>query len=235
MRGLVDSGPCSDGPNRSGIAASVREGPCPTPGHRSADHAPAQRASSLLGVNRSRARFAVIPLLAVLAPLAGAVAIAVSGDRPRLRALWTGLASVSRSGWWRRCTRRCSTARSRRFASARSSPGVDVVLRVDAAGMVFAATAAALWILASSYSIGYVNGADEHHRTRFFATFAVCVSTTVGLAFAGNLFTFFVFYELLTLATYPLVVHKQTPRRSRPGSGTCSRSSGAGPHCSWPS
>jgi multicomponent Na+:H+ antiporter subunit D len=153
----------------------------------------------------------VIPLLAVLAPLAGAVAIAVSGDRPRLRALWTGLASVITFGLVASMYPRVLDGEEPTLRLGALAPGVDVVLRVDAAGMVFAASAAALWILASSYSIGYVHGADEAHRTRFFATFAVCVSTTMGLAFAGNLFTFFVFYELLTLATYPLVVHKQTP------------------------
>jgi hypothetical protein len=139
------------------------------------------------------------------------VAIAVSGDRPRLRALWTGLASVITFGLVASMYPRVLDGEEPTLRLGALAPGVDVVLRVDAAGMMFAASAAALWILASSYSIGYVHGADEGHRTRFFATFAVCVSTTMGLAFAGNLFTFFVFYELLTLATYPLVVHKQTP------------------------
>jgi multicomponent Na+:H+ antiporter subunit D len=153
----------------------------------------------------------VIPLLAVLTPLAGAVAIALSGDRPRLRTLWTAMASVVTFGVVVSMYPAVLDGEEPSIRLGSLVPGIDVVLRVDAAGMVFAASASALWILASSYSIGYVRGADERHRTRFFATFAVCVSTTMGLAFAGNLFTFFVFYELLTLATYPLVVHKQTP------------------------
>jgi multicomponent Na+:H+ antiporter subunit D len=153
----------------------------------------------------------VIPLLAVLAPLAGAAAIAVSGDRARLRALWTAIASVLTFGLVVSMYPAVLDGEEPSLRLGALAPGVDVVLRVDAAGMVFAASAAALWILASSYSIGYVHGAGEINRTRFFATFAVCVSTTMGLAFAGNLFTFFLFYELLTLATYPLVVHKQTP------------------------
>lgn len=153
----------------------------------------------------------MIPLLAVLAPAAGAVAIAVSGDRPRWRALWTGIAAVATFGLVASMFPSVLDGDEPTVGLGELAPGVELLLRVDAAGMVFAISAAALWILASSYSFGYVAGADESHRTRFFATFAVCVSTTMGLALAGNLFTFFVFYELLTLATYPLVVHKQTP------------------------
>lgn len=153
----------------------------------------------------------MIPLIAVLTPLVGAVAIAVSGDRPSLRVLWTALASVVTFGLVASMYPAVLDGDEPSLRLGELVPGIDLVLRVDAAGMVFAASAAALWILASSYSVGYVHGADERHRTRFFATFAVCVSATLGLAFAGNLFTFFLFYELLTLATYPLVVHKQTP------------------------
>lgn len=153
----------------------------------------------------------MIPLFAVLTPLAGAVAIAISGGRPRLRALWTGLASVLTFGLVASMYPKVLDGEEPSLHLGALVPGVEIVLRVDAAGMVFAVSAAALWIVASSYSLGYVHAADERHRTRFFGAFAVCMSTTLGLAFAGNLFTFFVFYELLTLATYPLVVHKQTP------------------------
>jgi multicomponent Na+:H+ antiporter subunit D len=153
----------------------------------------------------------VTPLLAVLAPLAGAVLIGVSGDRPRLRALWTGLAAAATFVLVASMYRSVLDGHEPSITLGSLAPDLDVVLRVDAAGMLFGISASALWILAACYSHGYVRGAGETHLVRFFATFAVCVSATVGLAFSGNLFTFLLFYEALTLATYPLVVHKQTP------------------------
>lgn len=88
-------------------------------------------------------------------------------------------------------------------------PGVDFKFRVDALSMVFATIASFLWILASVYSVGYMRSAKEHAHTRFFGSFATSIFAAVGGAFAGNLFTLLVFYEILSLATYPLVYHKE--------------------------
>ena len=90
-------------------------------------------------------------------------------------------------------------------------PGVSVRLRADALGLLFATTASCLWILATIYSIGYMRSLNEHAQTRFYTCFALALSATMGVAFAGNLFTLFLFYEILSLSTYPLVMHKQTP------------------------
>ncbi|WP_394351153.1 cation:proton antiporter, partial [Halorubrum sp. CBA1125] len=89
-------------------------------------------------------------------------------------------------------------------------PGIEFVLRADALGMLFAFLASGLWIITSFYSVGYMRGLDEPNQTRYFAAFAVALSTTMGIAFAGNLVTIFVFYELLSIATYPLVAHDET-------------------------
>mgnify|MGYP000108745901 FL=1 len=88
-------------------------------------------------------------------------------------------------------------------------PGVDFAFRVDALGMVFATVSSLLWIFAALYSIGYMRSLNEHAQTRFFAAFAVSLSAAVGGAFAANLFTLVIFYELLSLVTYPLVYHKE--------------------------
>ena len=88
-------------------------------------------------------------------------------------------------------------------------PGVDFALRVDALGMVFATVSSLLWILAALYSIGYMRSQNEQAQTRFFASFAVSLSAAVGGAFAANLFTLVIFYEVLSLITYPLVYHKE--------------------------
>ena len=74
--------------------------------------------------------------------------------------------------------------------------------------MIFALVASTLWILNSFYSIGYMRGHDEPRQTSFYVCFAVAISSTIGLAFSKNLVTLFVFYEILTLSTYPLVAHK---------------------------
>ena len=87
-------------------------------------------------------------------------------------------------------------------------PGLTIAFKVEPLGMLFAALASGLWIINSVYSIGYMRGNNEQNQTRFFTCFALALSATMGVAFAGNLFTLFLFYELLTLSTYPLVSHK---------------------------
>ncbi len=82
---------------------------------------------------------------------------------------------------------------------------IELVLRVDPLALLFAGLSAILWLLTTIYAIGYLEG--KPNRSRFFGFFSLCVTATVGLSFSGNLITFLVFYELLTLTTYPLVAH----------------------------
>ena len=89
-------------------------------------------------------------------------------------------------------------------------PGVDFAFRVDALGMVFATISSLLWMAAAVYSIGYMRHQKEHAQTRFSVCFAISLSAAVGGAFAANLFTLVIFYEVLSLITYPLVYHKET-------------------------
>lgn len=93
--------------------------------------------------------------------------------------------------------------------------GIDFVLRADALGVMFAGLSSLLWLFTTLYAIGYLEGTPN--RRRFFGFFSLCVASTLGIAFAGNLFTFLIFYELLTLSTYPLVVHKGTDKALRAG------------------
>lgn len=88
-------------------------------------------------------------------------------------------------------------------------PGLRLELRADALSMLFALLGSILWLATTIYAIGYLR--DDPHQRRFFSFFSLCVTATVGIAFAGNLVTFVVFYELLTLVTYPLVSHAGTP------------------------
>jgi multicomponent Na+:H+ antiporter subunit D len=88
-------------------------------------------------------------------------------------------------------------------------PGLDLVLRVEPLSLLFMGLSAVLWLVTTVYAIGYLESAP--HRTRFFGFFSLCVTASVGIALSGNLITFLVFYELLTLSTYPLVAHRGTP------------------------
>jgi multicomponent Na+:H+ antiporter subunit D len=94
-------------------------------------------------------------------------------------------------------------------------PGLDLAFKVDALGLLFVALSSVLWLLTTFYAIGYLEGAP--HRSRFFGFFSLCVTATMGIAMAANLFTFFIFYELLTLSTFPLVVHRGTDKAMKGG------------------
>jgi len=87
-------------------------------------------------------------------------------------------------------------------------PNIDIAFRVEPLGMLFAALASGLWLINSLYSIGYMRGNKEQNQTRFYTCFAIALGATMGIAFAANLITLFLFYEILTLSTYPLVSHK---------------------------
>ncbi|MEM1159654.1 MAG: monovalent cation/H+ antiporter subunit D family protein [Pseudomonadota bacterium] len=85
---------------------------------------------------------------------------------------------------------------------------IDIAFKVEPLGMLFACIASSLWIVNSVYSIGYMRGNNEPRQTQFYVCFAVAIASAMGIAFAGNLFTLFLFYEILTVSTYPLVAHK---------------------------
>ena len=94
-------------------------------------------------------------------------------------------------------------------------PGLDIAFNVEPLGLLFAIIASGLWIITHLYGIGYMRGNNEEHHARFFASFSLAISAVMGIAFASNMFTLFIFYEILTLSTYPLVAHKGTPEAIR--------------------
>lgn len=94
-------------------------------------------------------------------------------------------------------------------------PGLEVVLWADPLAFLFTSLSAFLWLLTTIYAIGYLEGSPN--RSRFFGFFSLCVTASIGVALSGNLFTLLIFFELLTLATYPLVVHRGTPEVIRAG------------------
>ena len=151
------------------------------------------------------------PLLAVLVTLIGALLIIFTGERYRnLREFWTILVSVLKFSIVISMVPFVLQGRTVEYTIVLLTQGVSLQFRVDQFGLFFGVLASALWIATSVYSIGYVRGLNEHAQTRYFFNFAICLSATMGIAFAGNLLTLFIFYEILTLATYPLVAHKET-------------------------
>lgn len=96
-------------------------------------------------------------------------------------------------------------------------PGLGFALRLEPLGMLFALIASALWIVNSLYSIGYMRGNNEPKQTRFYVCFALALSATMGIAMSGNMLTLYLFYELLTLITYPLVTHAGSDDARRGG------------------
>jgi multicomponent Na+:H+ antiporter subunit D len=97
------------------------------------------------------------------------------------------------------------------------APGLWFAFKVEPLGLLFALVASGLWIVNSVYSIGYMRGNDEPRQTSYYVCFAVALGSTMGVAFAKNLFTLFLFYEALTLSTYPLVTHKASAEAIRGG------------------
>jgi formate hydrogenlyase subunit 3/multisubunit Na+/H+ antiporter MnhD subunit len=90
-------------------------------------------------------------------------------------------------------------------------PNIEFALKADALGLIFATTSSCLWILVSIYSIGYMRSLNEHAQTRYYFSFALALLGAIGIAFSANLVTMFIFYEILTISTYPLVAHEESP------------------------
>ena len=141
-------------------------------------------------------------------PFAAAVLIVMSDTRPNQREGATLASAVVLFALVANLASRVLDGARPRLELAEPVSGLPLVLEVEPLGMIFALVASFLWIVNSIYSIGYMRGNDEKHQTRFYVCFAIALGSTMGIALAGNLFTLFLFYELLTLSTYPLVTHK---------------------------
>jgi formate hydrogenlyase subunit 3/multisubunit Na+/H+ antiporter MnhD subunit len=151
------------------------------------------------------------PAWAVLIPVIVAGLILLSARRPNIREGWTLLGGA---GLFLTVLSMISPVLHLgpiRFTGVALLPGIPFAFRVDALGLIFAITASCLWILVSIYSIGYMRSLKEHAQTRFYFCFAVALAGAIGIALSANLVTLFIFYEILTLSTYPLVAHEESP------------------------
>ncbi|MBI5971189.1 MAG: monovalent cation/H+ antiporter subunit D family protein [Deltaproteobacteria bacterium] len=151
------------------------------------------------------------PLIVLGVAAAAAVLILLSRKRPNTREFWSILAGAVNFFIVLSMAPDVLAGNTLEIVLMSFAPGLSMTLRVDALGLMFALTASFLWILTTIYSIGYMRSLNEHAQTRYFACFAGAVSATMGAAFAGNLLALYLFYELITMITYPLVSHKDTP------------------------
>lgn len=162
-------------------------------------------------------------LLALLAPLLGAGLVMAAGKKPNLREAISFVAAVTlfglvaslvpavRSGVTLHYTlfELFPADVAQNFTVASKATALTIALRADGLSMIFAIVASFLWILAVFYSAGYMRGLKEHAQTRFSACFALALFGAIGCAFADNLLTLYLFYEIVSVSTYPLVAHHQ--------------------------
>lgn len=148
-------------------------------------------------------------LLALLIPLIGTLGVMIKGNNENIR---EGISSISSlllllvvgsliPAVWE--------GKTLIFHMFTILPGVTVTLRADSMSMIFALVASSLWTIAVFYSMGYMRGLNEHAQTRFNACFALAIFGAIGVAFSDNLFTMYLFYEIVSVCTYPLVAHHQ--------------------------
>ena len=154
------------------------------------------------------------PLIAILVALTGSILVMMSGRKPNIRESWSLIAAVSMFAIIFSMVKDVAPAPMGAGKTIICNlfsilPGLSITLRVDAFSMIFALVASFLWILAVFYSAGYMRSLEEHAQTRFNACFALSLFGAIGVAFSNNLLTMYLFYEIVSICTYPLVAHHQ--------------------------
>ncbi len=149
------------------------------------------------------------PFLAVLVSLTTVVLILLSSKRPNLREFWSLAAGIAKFLIVISMAPTVLSGGTIEFVLVSFYENIDIKFRVDALGLVFATVSSFLWIITTLYSIGYMRAGNENSQTRYYTCFAISLSATTAVAFSANLITLFVFYEVLSLATIPLVGHKE--------------------------
>ena len=148
-------------------------------------------------------------LLALVIPLIGAIGVMFKGAEENVREAISSISSLLLLGVVVSMVPAIFAGKTLYFQLFELLPNLTVTLRADAMSMIFALVASSLWTIAVFYSLGYMRGLKEHAQTRFNACFALAIFGAIGVAFADNLFTMYLFYEIVSICTYPLVAHHQ--------------------------
>ena len=155
-------------------------------------------------------------LLSMILPLIACVSNILHGDnRPNLRDGITFFAALGSFGCVLSVLIGTGGVATEPFTLLTVMPGLEIAFSVEPLGLLFALIASGLWCVTHLYAIGYMRGNNEASHPRFFAAFSFSIAATLAIAFSANMFSLFVFYEVLTLATYPLVAHKGTEEAKR--------------------
>lgn len=148
-------------------------------------------------------------LIALLIPLVGAIGVMIKGKQENIREAISSVSSVLLLITVASMIPAVLSGKTLIFPMFNILPGVTITLQADAMSMIFALVASSLWTIAVFYSMGYMRSLKEHAQTRFNACFALSIFGAIGVAFSANLFTMYLFYEVVSICTYPLVAHHQ--------------------------
>ena len=150
-----------------------------------------------------------LPLLPIGIVLVTSILIMVSGKRPNLREFWSIAGAVLTFLSVMAMVPTIWQGNRILYTLSTIAPGISLNFRVDALSLIFGIVSSFLWIFASIYNIGYMRSLNEHAQTRYYACFAIAIFGAQGVSYSGGLFSLYLFYEVITLFTYPLVAHHQ--------------------------
>ena len=156
-------------------------------------------------------------ILAILLPLIASILIVFADKQPNLREAVTLISAFIVAILVITLAVRVQAGEMPTLELFEVIPGITISFVIEPLGMLFALVAGTLWLVTSIYAIGYMRGHHEKNQTRFYAAFAIAISSALAAAFSGNMFTLFLCYEILTISTYPLVTHAGTPEAKRSG------------------
>ena len=154
---------------------------------------------------------------ALITPVIGAILIAFTGRWPNLREGVTLVTALTLFYWVTSLYPYVLDGERPTLVAGNMLPGISITFTIEPLGMLFACIASFLWVINSIYSIGYMRANNEKNQTRFYVCFAIALASAVAIAFAGNMMTLFIFYEALTISTYPLVTHAGTEKAKHGG------------------
>ncbi|PID55561.1 cation:proton antiporter, partial [candidate division KSB3 bacterium] len=148
-------------------------------------------------------------LLALLIPLTGAVGVMLNAKNENVREAVSSLSSLLLLTVVGSMIPAILSGKALSFHLFTLLPGATIALKADGMSMIFAIVASSLWTIAVFYSMGYMRSLNEHAQTRFNTCFALAIFGAIGVAFSANLLTMYLFYEIVSICTYPLVAHHQ--------------------------
>ncbi|HOS60454.1 MAG TPA: proton-conducting transporter membrane subunit, partial [Syntrophorhabdaceae bacterium] len=149
------------------------------------------------------------PLIPILIVLITTILISLSKKKPNVREFWSIAGSVLTFASVACMVPDIWCGFKIVYTLSNIAPGISLNFRVDGLSLVFGIISSFLWIFATFYNIGYMRTLDEHAQTRYYTCFAIAILGAQGVAFSGSLFSLYLFYEIITIFTYPLVAHHQ--------------------------